>query len=55
MIQTYLWKKSEEMNIQTMWFQQDGSTWHTSKQTIFLLKDRFSNQIILSGGDVKAM
>ena len=52
MIQTYLWKKLEEINKQRMWFQQDRSTSHTSKQTIHLFKDRFFNRIISRGGDV---
>ena len=40
------------MKIQRMWFQQDGSTSHTSKQKIDLLKDRFSNLIISRGINV---
>ncbi|KOC69847.1 hypothetical protein WH47_07057 [Habropoda laboriosa] len=40
------------MNVDDIWFQQDGATCHTSKETVALLKEMFNGRIISRGGDI---
>ena len=38
MLEDYLWSELDELDINDMWFQQDGATSHTARVTIDLLK-----------------
>ena len=55
MITNFLWpalEKMEDDGIDEMWFQQDGATCHTSRETITLLREKFPERLIsLHGGD----
>ncbi|QQP40330.1 Uncharacterized protein FKW44_014334, partial [Caligus rogercresseyi] len=35
-----------------MWFQQDGATCHTTRETMNMLKDEFGEQLISRNGPV---
>lgn len=52
MIRNFLWPALNEMDTANMWFQQDGATCHTSRETITLLHEKFPGRVIsLRGGD----
>lgn len=53
MITDYLWHKLDDFDLDDMWYQQDGATCHTSKDTITLLKEKFSNRVISKNADVQ--
>ena len=40
------------INLSEMWFQQDGATCHTARDTINLLKETFGERIISRNGPV---
>ena len=46
MLATQFRPKLENMAIDNLWFQQDGATCHTSRQTVTLLRDKFQNRVI---------
>ena len=46
----YLWLELDELDINDMWFQQDGATIHTARVTIDLLKDKFGERVISRNG-----
>lgn len=52
MIGNFLWNELDGIDIQRMWFQQDGATPHTANETLDLLRERFQNRIISRRGDV---
>lgn len=52
MITDYLWPIFEDMNLDNIWFQQDGAPCHTSHATIDLLRGKFENRVISRFGDV---
>ncbi|QQP38530.1 Putative DD41D transposase [Caligus rogercresseyi] len=41
-----------ELNLVNMWFQQDGATCHTARETMNMLKDEFGEQLISRNGPV---
>ena len=41
MLEDYLWPELDKLDINDMWFQQDGAASHTSRVTIDLLKGKF--------------
>ena len=43
MLTNFLWPKIDAMNVDDLWFQQDGATCHTSRLTIDLLRTKFKN------------
>ena len=45
MLENYLWPELDELDINDMWFQQDGATSHTARVTIDLLKGKLENLI----------
>ncbi|CAK9811660.1 Transposable element Tc3 transposase [Anthophora quadrimaculata] len=51
-ITTFFRVKLNNMNVDDMWFQQDGATCHTSKETVALLTEMFNGHIISRGGDI---
>ncbi|CAK9806600.1 hypothetical protein ANTPLA_LOCUS4952 [Anthophora plagiata] len=52
MITNFLWPKLKDMDLNNMWFQQDGTTCHTAHATMDLLHDIFNGMIISCFGDV---
>ncbi|GFY54409.1 putative DD41D transposase [Trichonephila inaurata madagascariensis] len=44
MIIDYFWPESKYMDLDSMWFQQDGATSHTAHVTIDLLKNKFDER-----------
>ena len=52
MLREFLWPKLNEMDLNQLWFQQDGATSHTSRETIALLRSKFDDRIISRNGEV---
>ena len=48
--QDYLWPELDELDINGMWFQQDGATSHIARVTIDLLKGKFGERVISRNG-----
>lgn len=53
MLEDYLWPELDELDINDMWFQQDGATSHTARVTIDLLKGKFGERVISRNGPVE--
>ena len=53
MLEDYLWPELDKLDINDMWFQQDGATSHTSRVTIDLLKGKFRERVISRNGPVE--
>ena len=53
MLEDYLWPELDELDINDMWFQQDGATNHTARVTIDLLKGKFGERVISRNGPVE--
>ena len=51
MINRCLWPELEDMNVDDVYLQQDGATWHTSGETIGLLCEKFPGRVISRNGD----
>ena len=49
-IPEYFWTQFDTMNVDDMWFQQDGATCHTAYDTIELLQTKFGGRVILRNG-----
>ena len=43
--------KLQNMNVNNMWFQQDGAICHTTRETIQLLHESFPDHVISHFGD----
>ncbi|GFS92250.1 putative DD41D transposase [Trichonephila clavipes] len=52
MITNFFIPELNNHDVQELWFQQDGATYHTTRATIDLLKDTFSDHIISRFGPV---
>ena len=52
MLNEFLFIKIEEEYIGNIWFQQDGTTYHTAEATLDLLRPVFEDRIISCGADV---
>lgn len=52
MITEFLWPQLEGLDLDDMWFQQDGATCHTAHETIDLLEEQFPDRIISRNSDV---
>ncbi|GFX96626.1 uncharacterized protein TNCV_244131 [Trichonephila clavipes] len=46
MITNFFIPELNNHDVQELWFQQDGATWHTARATIDLLKDTFGDRLI---------
>ncbi|XP_075149032.1 uncharacterized protein LOC142222665 isoform X2 [Haematobia irritans] len=53
MITNFLGPELEDMDVDDMWFQQDGATCHTANATMVLLRNKFNGRVISRNGDVK--
>lgn len=50
MLTEYFWEELDDLDLDNMWFQQDGATCHTAGQTIDLLKTKFNERVISRNG-----
>ena len=50
MLEDYLWLELDELDINDMWFQQDGATSRKARVTIDLLKGKFGERVISRNG-----
>ena len=51
MINKFLWPELEDMDVDDVYSQQDGATYHTSSGTIGLLREKFPDRMIFRNGD----
>ncbi|EFN78033.1 hypothetical protein EAI_06421, partial [Harpegnathos saltator] len=51
MINQFFVPKLQDMDVDDMWFQQDGATCHTARETIQLLHESFPGRVISRFGD----
>ena len=51
MINEFLWPELEEMDVDDVYFKQDGATCHTSDETIGLLREKFPGRVISRNSD----
>ena len=51
MINEFLWPELEDMDVDDVHFQQDSATFHTSGETIGLLRKKFPGRVISRNGD----
>jgi hypothetical protein len=51
MITEFLWPQLDGMDMEVMWFQQDGATCHTARETTELLRQKFPGRVISRTGD----
>ena len=52
MINEFLLPKIHDIGVDDLWFQQDGATCHTARETIDLLNEHFNEQVISRNGPV---
>ncbi|GFU50241.1 putative DD41D transposase [Trichonephila clavipes] len=52
MITNFFIPELNNQDVQELWFQQDGATFHTARATIYLLKDTFGDHLISRFGPV---
>ncbi len=52
MLTDYFWDELDQMEVEGVWFQQDGASSHTARKTINLLKKKFGESIISKNGPV---
>lgn len=52
MLENFFWPELIGLDMRRIWFQQDGATCHTARQTIDLLKTKFGNRIISRNGPI---
>jgi hypothetical protein len=50
-IMELLWPQLDGMETEDMWFQQDGASCHTARETIELLREKFPGHVISRNGD----
>ena len=50
-INEFLWPELEDMDVDDVYFQQDGATCHTSGKAIGLLREMFPGRVISRNGD----
>ena len=46
MMQNFLARQIQQLNLHSMWFQREGATCHTARKTIFLLRTMFPERLI---------
>lgn len=51
MITEFLWPQLVNINTQEIWFQQDGATSHTARDTLTMLREQFRGRILSRNGD----
>lgn len=53
MIREFLQPQLEELGVENFWFQQDGATCHTARETVALLRDIFPARLLSKNGDIE--
>ena len=53
MIEEFFLPSLEEMNVRNVWFQQDGATAHTARDSMNLLRQHFPDRLISLRGDLQ--
>ena len=53
MITNFFWPKLDGMDLENMWFQQDGATSHTAAESRELLQEKFPGRVISKKADVE--
>lgn len=51
MINNFFVPELEDLSLENMWFQQDGATCHTARETLALLREHFPGRVISRFGD----
>ena len=51
MIMEFLWPQLDGMDMEGMWFQQDGATCHTAHETTELLREKFPGYVTSGNGN----
>jgi len=51
MLTNYFWHQLDNIGIEDMWFQQDGATCHTARETMQLLHTKFPGRVISRFGE----
>ena len=51
MINDLLWSELDGIDLDNVYFQQDGATCHTRNETIALLREKFPDRVISRRGD----
>ena len=51
MINEFLWPEMEDMDVDDVYFQHDGTTCHTTGETIGLLREKSPGRVISRNGD----
>jgi hypothetical protein len=51
MITEFLWPQLGGMDMENMWFQQDGATCHSARETAELLREKFPGRVISRNGN----
>ena len=51
MISQFFLSKLDDIDVTNMWFQQDGATSHTARETIQLLHKKFPGRVLSRSGD----
>lgn len=51
MLTEFLWPDLDHIDVQDMFFQQDGATCHTARETMVLLRTKFPDRVISRFGD----
>lgn len=46
MLTNFLWPNLDALDLENMWFQQDGATCHTAHETVAVLQEKFGERII---------
>lgn len=49
---TFLFNETNDLNLDDMWFQQDGATCHAVRETFTLLQTKFPGSVIFQRGDI---
>ena len=52
MLSSFLFPKLDEITLDDVWFQQDGATAHTARDTMQLLREHFPERLISLRGDL---
>lgn len=52
MLQTFFTPRLHDLNIENMWFQQDGATSHTARQSMAAVRQLFGRRVISRNGDI---
>ena len=50
-ITEFLWPQLDDMDMEDMWYPQDGATCHTPRETTELLRKKFPGRVISRNGD----